>query len=79
MDEDCFEFALEEVQGYHPEGEGLEGRGSGEGGVGGEFADGEGVRVAVDVGSQVVEGWVDEEGAEVFDYEDCAPGDLGAY
>lgn len=66
VDEDGFQLALEEVQRDHPEGEGLEGRGAlVEGGEG------------VDVRAEVVEDGVDEEGAEVFDYEDGAPGDLG--
>jgi len=40
---------------------------------------GRGAGVLVDIGAQEVEQWVDEEGAEVFDYEDGAPGYLGAW
>ena len=51
--------------GYEDEGEGLEGRG-------GDIAGGR-----VEVGTQGVDKGVDEDGAEVLDHEDGAPGDLG--
>jgi hypothetical protein len=66
VDEEGFEFAFEEVEGDEGAGEGLEGRGSGAGGF-------------VDVGSGEVEERVDEEGAEIFDDKDGAPGDLEAW
>lgn len=69
VDEECFDLALDEVEDGHVGDEGLEG---GDGGGG----DGAGV-VGVEVGTEEVENdGVDEERAEVFDYEDGTPGDL---
>lgn len=65
VDEEGLELALEEVQHDHPEGQGLKGRRAiVEGGQG------------VDVRTEVVEEWVNEERAEVLDDKDSTPGDL---
>ena len=53
------------MQGYEVDGEGLEGGRRGGSGV--------------DGGAEEVEEWVDQQGPEVFDYEDGAPGDLEAW
>lgn len=61
MDEQRFELAFEEVEGYERAGEVAE----------------EGGRVGRG-GEEVVEEGVDEQGTEVFEDEDEAPGYLGA-
>ena len=65
MDEERFELALEEVEDGEDEGERLK---RGGGSVG-----------RVDCWAQEVDEGVDEEGAEVLDYENGAPGDLGTW
>ena len=64
--EEGLELALGEVQRDEPQREGLQ--------VGGRARGGR----AVDGGPQEVDQRVDEQGPEVFDQEDGAPGDLGA-
>ena len=67
MHEEGFELALDEVRDEHGEGEPLgvgEGRGRGD--------------AFVEVGTGEDDGYVEEDGAEVFEEEDGLPGDLGA-
>lgn len=63
MHEECLEFTLCEVDDAHEEREPLK-RGCGRGG-------------AVHVWAEEEDERVDEQRAEVFDNEDCAPRDLG--
>jgi hypothetical protein len=66
MYEDRFELTLEEVEGDSEARECLQHRR-----VGGS--------ILVDVWSEQVEEWMDDDGAGVFDYEDCPPCDLRTY
>ena len=65
VDEERFELALEEVQGHHGASEGLQGRGIGR-------------AIAIDVRSEEIEEWVNDERSGIFDQEDGLPGYLGA-
>jgi len=71
MDKESLELALEEMDKNEIEEQALI-RGGGDGGDGGR-------EVRVDVGTEFwdEEEGVDEEGAEVFNYEDGAPANLG--
>lgn len=67
--DECFELALHEMDEHHDQTQGLE--------IGWWWHSGEGVgRQGVYLRAEKVDEWVDEDGAEVFDDEDGAPGDL---
>ena len=72
MNEERLELTLEEVEGYHGQRESLRCSRGREGRIA------RGRMGVVKVGAEEVDEWVEEEGPEVFDYEDCAPGDLGS-